>query len=65
MTRLNMDAPMRSFLDRPRGRKSTILTVIPALLRHGSRRPSAIGREGARFQGRHVGGIALRLARPA
>ena len=31
----------------------------------GSRRPSAIELEGARYQGRHVAGIAARLARPA
>jgi NAD(P)H dehydrogenase (quinone) len=31
----------------------------------GGRQPSAIELEGARWQGRHVAGIAARLARPA
>ena len=31
----------------------------------GSRQPSAIELEGARFQGRHVAQIAAKLARPA
>jgi NAD(P)H dehydrogenase (quinone) len=64
----NMAAPMRNFLDQMgveevKGGSPYGASTIAA--GDGSRMPSAVELEGARFQGRHVAGIAARLARPA